>query len=65
MSESNILAYVNSSFNFFMFASNYSLLLIVFRLYFTWVALDDVDLHFSLMVVRKANAVEEEVTCSV
>jgi hypothetical protein len=40
--------------------SNYSSILIVFHWFFTWIALGDVDLHFSLMVERKANAVTEE-----
>jgi len=35
-------------------------LLIVFHCFFTWIALGDVDLCFSLMLVRKANAVQEE-----
>jgi hypothetical protein len=40
--------------------SNFFSLLIVFHQFFTWIALGDVDLHFSLMSVRNANAVEEE-----
>jgi hypothetical protein len=28
--------------------------------FFTWVALSDVELRFSLVLVKKANAVEEE-----
>jgi hypothetical protein len=31
---------------------------IVFCQFFTWIALGDADLHFSLILVRKANAVE-------
>jgi hypothetical protein len=37
--------------------SNFSLL-IVFHYFFNRIALGDVDLCFSLMLVRKANAVE-------
>jgi len=33
--------------------SNFSSILIVFYWFFTWISLDDVDLHFSLMLVRK------------
>ena len=33
---------------------------IVFNHFFTWMALGDVDLHFLLMFVRKASAIEEE-----
>jgi hypothetical protein len=40
--------------------SNSSSVLIVFHRFFAWIALDDADLHLSLMLVRKANAVEEE-----
>jgi len=36
--------------------------LIVFHQFFTWIALGDVDLYFSLMLVMEANAVEEETT---
>jgi len=32
---------------------------IVFHQFFTWIALGDVDLHFSLTFVRKASATEE------
>jgi hypothetical protein len=34
---------------------------IVFHRFFSWVALGDVDLYFSLMLARKACAVEEEI----
>jgi hypothetical protein len=39
--------------------SNFSSILLVIHWFFTWIALSDVDLYFSLMLVRKANAVEE------
>jgi len=42
--------------------SNFSSVLIIVRLFFTWITLGDVDLCLSLMLVRKANAVEEEGT---
>jgi hypothetical protein len=32
----------------------------VFSQYFTWIAPGDVDLHLSLILERKANAVEDE-----
>jgi hypothetical protein len=34
----------------------------VVRRFFTWIALGDVDLRFSITLVRKANPVEEETT---
>jgi hypothetical protein len=39
---------------------NFSFVLIVFRQFFTWIVLGDADLHFSLILVRKANVVVEE-----
>jgi hypothetical protein len=39
---------------------NFSSVPIVFRPFFIWIALGDADLRFSLMLVRKANAVGEE-----
>jgi hypothetical protein len=40
--------------------SNFSSIPIVFRRFFTWIALGDADLRFSLILVRKANAVDDE-----
>jgi len=40
--------------------SNFSSILLVFHRFFAWIAPSDVDFCFSLMSVRKANAVEEE-----
>jgi len=40
--------------------SNFSSVWIVFHRFFTWIALSDVGLCFSLMLVRKAIALEEE-----
>ena len=40
--------------------SNFPSVLIVFCQFFTWIAQGDADLRFSLMLVRNANAVEEE-----
>jgi len=34
--------------------SNFSSIPIAFHHFFTWIALGDVDLHFSLILVRKA-----------
>jgi hypothetical protein len=48
------------SFSGWLITSNFSSVLIVFHQFFTWIALGDADLHFLLMVVRKANAVTEE-----
>jgi hypothetical protein len=40
--------------------SNFSSVPIAFHRCSTWIALGDVDLHFSRILVRTANAVEEE-----
>jgi len=40
--------------------SNISLILTIFQWFFTGIELGDVDWWFSLMLVRKANAVDEE-----
>jgi hypothetical protein len=40
--------------------SNFSSVWNVVHRFFTWIALGDVDFHFSLMLIRKANTVEEE-----
>jgi hypothetical protein len=37
---------------------NFSSVLTVFHKFFTWIAPDDVALHFSVISVTKANAVE-------
>jgi hypothetical protein len=42
--------------------SNSSLVLTVFRKFFTWIALGDLDVCSSLMLVKKANNAEEETT---
>jgi len=36
--------------------------MIVFRQFFTLIALGDVDLHFSLILIKKANVVEGRTT---
>ena len=41
-----------------LITSNFPSILIVFRQFFTCIALDDVDSHFSLILVTKAIAVE-------
>jgi len=60
MSESDVMAYVTDLFTFFksVCTSNSSSVLIVFHQFFTRIALDDVDLHFSLILLTKRNAVE-------
>ena len=49
-----------SPFSSQLIMSNFSSILIVFGQFFTWIALGDVDLHFSLILVTKAKAVEGE-----
>jgi len=62
MSNSNIMAYVNISFTLFKSAYCVQFLSvpIFFLWFFTWIALGDVDLCFSLMLIKRAIAVEEE-----
>jgi hypothetical protein len=49
-----------SPFSSRLVTSNFSSTPIVFHRIFTWIALGDVDLRFSLMLIRKADVVEEE-----
>jgi hypothetical protein len=67
MTKSNITAYVNSLFTFSsrLITSNFSSVLIVFHQFFTWIALDDIPLWFSFLLVRRAKAVEEKIICAV
>jgi len=51
---------IHSPFSSQLIMSNPSSILIVFRQFFTSIALGDVDLSFSLMLVRKANVLEEK-----
>jgi len=59
VSESNIMLPIHLPFSGRLITSNFSPIPIVFHQFFTWIVLGDVDLCFSLMLVRKANAVEE------
>jgi len=60
MNESNIMVYVRSLFTFSgqLIMSNSSSVPTVFCQFFTWIALGDVELYFSFMLVRKASAAE-------
>jgi hypothetical protein len=40
--------------------SNFSLMLTIFKQFFIWIVLDDVDLFFSLILVTNYNAVGKE-----
>ena len=51
---------IHSPFSSWHIMSNFSSMLICLSLFFTGIALGDVDLHFSLMLIRKAYTVEEE-----
>ena len=55
---STICSLFSSQLNYIYFSS----LLIIFHWFFTWIAISDVDLHFSFMLVKKANSVEKETT---
>jgi hypothetical protein len=54
------MATIYSSFTNKLITSNFSSIPIVFYPFFTWISLGGVDLCFSLMLVRKANNVEEK-----
>jgi len=51
---------VRSPFSNQLIMSHLSSILIAFHQFFTWIALGDVDLSFSLTLVRKANVLEEK-----
>jgi hypothetical protein len=54
------MAMICSPFSSQLIMSNFYSVLIVFCQFFTWIALGDAALCFSLTLVRKANALEEE-----
>ena len=60
----NVTANINNSFtsSSYLITPNFSSLLIVFCQFFSWIALVDVDLYFSLTWVTKANVAEEGTT---
>jgi len=62
VSESNIMAYVGnrSPFSSRPGTSNFSSVPVVFRQFLTRIVRGDADLCFSMMLVRKASAAEEE-----
>jgi hypothetical protein len=62
MSDSNITAYVNNSFTFssWIITANFSSVAIVCHQFLTGIALGNVDLCLTLLLVRKFGAVEEE-----
>jgi hypothetical protein len=51
---------IRSPFSSRLITCTFSSVPIVFRRFVTWIALGDADVRFSLILVRKANAVEEE-----
>jgi hypothetical protein len=53
---------IHLPFSSWLIMSNFSLVLTVFCQFFTWITLDNIDLHFSLNLVTKANAVEGRTT---
>jgi hypothetical protein len=56
---------IRSTFSSWLNVSNFPSILTVFHRIFTWTALGDVNLHFSLILVTKVNAVEGGTTSSV
>jgi hypothetical protein len=56
------MEYIKNSFTFFKSAYKFNCpsILIAFHQFFIWNALNYVDLCFSLMLVSKVNATEEE-----
>jgi hypothetical protein len=53
---------IRSPFSSQLISSNFPSVMIVFSQLFTWTALGDEDLHFSLILIIKANAVERGTT---
>ena len=53
------MATIRSAFTYQFIFSNFPPVLIVIHQFLTWIALGDVDICFSLMLGRKAHAVEE------
>ena len=51
---------IRSPFSSLLIMSDYFSIQMDFCCFFTWVALSDVDLCFSLVLVTKADAIEEE-----
>jgi hypothetical protein len=51
---------IRSPFSSWLIACNFSSIWIVFRRFSTWIALGDVDIRFSLMLIRKPIAAGEE-----
>jgi len=49
---------IHWAFSSWLIMSNFSSIPILFLQFFTWIALHDVDLCFSLILITKANAVE-------
>jgi hypothetical protein len=63
MSKSNLMmSAIHVPFSSWVITSNSSLVLTVFRQFFTWITLNNTDLHFLLILVTKANAVEGTTT---
>jgi len=56
---------IHSPFSSQLITSNISSIPIVYHRFFTWIAVGDVDLRFSPMLVRKAYAVQEENTWAI
>jgi hypothetical protein len=62
VSESDVKTTFYSPFSSWLITSSFSLIPIVFHHFLILIALDNVDLRFSLMLIRKANSVEEKTT---
>jgi len=60
MSDSNNMAYVSSLFTFFnwLFTFHVSSVLIHLTIFFSGIALGTLDLHVSVILVTKANAIK-------
>ena len=52
------MSIIRSPFSIWLITSNFSSILIVFQWFFTWIALGEADLCFSLILVTKANTLE-------
>jgi hypothetical protein len=63
VSELNVVkTTVHSPFTGWLIMSDFSLIPIVFHLFFTLIAVGNVDFCFSLVLIRKASSVKEKTT---
>jgi hypothetical protein len=59
------MSLICSPFTIWFIMPNFYSVLTAFCQFFTWIALGDVDLHFSVILIAKVNAVEGSTTSAV